>query len=176
MKRKLVVVGLGLLIGGIIWGGRKREAVLGATEMVPECVLLRKGDLDCDGKITIADFAIWKVNYLWFRKQPTATPTRRPSVSIAPTPTPGCPPIPAGCQPKFVECFAEPCCPVAACPTTTLKPTITVKPTAIPTRSIIPGITGVVDECRKSSDCGTDMVCIKGECMPAGPTLPMSDF
>lgn len=42
---------------------------------------------------------------------------------VTPTPVPTCPPIPTGCRPQYVQCFTEPCCPIAVCPTITEVPT-----------------------------------------------------
>ncbi len=93
MKYKWVVLGLIVLLVGGLWSRRDGVEVLGATS-TDDCPLLRKGDLDCDGRISIADFAVWKFNYLLSKKEPTPTQ----SFGELPTSTP----IPT--EPSKLEC------------------------------------------------------------------------
>lgn len=63
-----------------------------------KCPLLRQGDLDCDGSITMKDFYIWKVGYLGATETrtgtvaPTAIPTSRLPIGTA-VPQPTEPPV-----------------------------------------------------------------------------------
>lgn len=63
-----------MLSVGAWWNKRNLGVVMGVSDSAGDCALLTRGDLDCDGKITIADFAIWKKNYLEFKILPKVSP------------------------------------------------------------------------------------------------------
>lgn len=78
MKGKVLVIIFVLF--AVFFGGKvisvKRKVLTPVLAQTCNQDLLMKGDLNCDGKITILDFAIWKTNYLLFKKGEIPTPTR----------------------------------------------------------------------------------------------------
>lgn len=83
MKYRWVVLAIMLMLAIGLWTKKDEVTVLGATSS-DDCALIKSGDLDCDGKITIADFAIWKNNFLKYRNSPTSGMEVKPTATSAP--------------------------------------------------------------------------------------------